>query len=66
MQIIYARIKRTSKYFGQNPPDDRKFPVIITGPKESYGVTGNNNQYRLADVELFVTLRNGDFVQIRR
>ncbi|WP_414440487.1 hypothetical protein [Burkholderia sp. 22PA0106] len=62
-QQIYAKIKRNSKYYGQSKPGER-FPVHIQhqGGWE-YVVYGNNNTYRLADVNLFVV--GDDNVELR-
>ena len=54
-QQLFAKIKRTSKYFGQT---DRGalFPVFVeAGYAEGYVVQGGpGGQYRLRDVNLFV------------
>lgn len=54
-QQIYAKIKRTSKYYGQGECG-ALFPVyVIAGPKEEYVVQGGpGGQYRLMDVSLFI------------
>lgn len=54
-QQLYARIKKTSKYFGQGEPG-ALFPVFIdAATKWEYRVIGGpGGQYRLADVDLFV------------
>ena len=57
-QQLYAKIKKSSKYYGQNDWAKEKgtfpFPVEIYGYPEGYCVKGNDNQYRLRDVNLFV------------
>lgn len=54
-QQLYAKIKKTSKYFGQGEPG-ALFPVYIDPTtKWEYCVTGSpGEQYRLKDVNLFV------------
>ncbi len=55
-QQIYARIKKSSKYYGQTAPGDL-FPVYVeaTGYREGYVVQGGpGGQYRLQDVNLYV------------
>lgn len=55
-QQIYARIKRSSKYYGQTAPDEL-FPVYLEamGYREGYVVQGGpGGQYRLRDVDLYV------------
>lgn len=56
-QQIYARIKRTSKYNYQNPPDGSAFPVHINASTNwEYCVEADSagTNYRLKDVELYV------------
>lgn len=51
-QKLLARIRPTSKYFGQGD-DGALFPVVVASNGE-YGVIGGpGGQYRLADVDLF-------------
>ncbi|UVS95957.1 hypothetical protein [Burkholderia glumae] len=53
-QQIYAKIKRSSKYYGQTQPG-ALFPVQISPLlRDEYVVNGNNNCYRLRDVNLFI------------
>jgi len=53
-QQLYAKIKKSSKYYGQTKPGER-FAVHIEHQNGwEYVVRGNNNDYRLADVNLFV------------
>lgn len=63
-QKLMARIRKSSKYFGQGD-EAVLFPVAITSPKE-YGVVGGpGGQYRLSDVDLFVVFdENADPIQI--
>lgn len=56
MQQIHAKIKRTSKYYGQGERD-ALFEVFIEANKGwEYIVKGNGNSYRLKDVNLFVVV----------
>jgi hypothetical protein len=52
-QRMLARIRSTSKYFGQGK-EGELFPVVVAA-KGNYGVIGGpGGQYRLGDVDLFV------------
>jgi hypothetical protein len=51
---LMARIKRTSKYYGQTPPGEW-FDVRFVDDG-GYPVLGNHNRYRLSDVILGVRL----------
>jgi hypothetical protein len=55
-QQLVARIKRSSKYWGQTPPN-KWFDVRVVD--DWCPVRGNNNQYRLGDVTLGVRLPSG-------
>jgi hypothetical protein len=61
---LYAKIKRTSKYFCQNEWAKRRgelpFPVqIVPHPQEDYWVQGDPvGWYRLSDVNLYL-IENG-------
>lgn len=63
---LYATIKRSSKYAHQQPRDlsgkAQPFEVEIGG-YDSYIFRGNDNQYRAADLTLFVRCRDA-FVRI--
>lgn len=64
-QQIYARIKRTSKYYGQTDKGFM-FPVQLD-PHEGkweYVVHGNGNNYRLVDVQLFILGADGTELRI--
>lgn len=51
-QKLLARIRPTSKYFGQGD-EGQLFPVVVAH-KGEYGVVGGpGGQYRLRDVDLF-------------
>ena len=54
-QQLYAKIKRTSKYYGQTE-HGALFPVfVLAGWAEGYVVQGGpGGQYRLKDVNLYV------------
>lgn len=52
-QKLMARIRPSSKYFGQ-ADEGQLFPVVVAS-REDYGVIGGpGGQYRLIDVDLFV------------
>lgn len=53
-QQLYARIKRTSKYYGQGEKG-ALFPVYIRAGCGDYHVSGGpGGQYRMRDVALYV------------
>ena len=57
-QQLYAKIKKTSKYYGQGEKG-ALFPVFIDAGRSGYDADyavqgGPGGQYRLADVNLFV------------
>lgn len=64
-QQLYARIKRSSKYYDQTPEDGSAFAVrVIAGPREGYLVQGGpGGQYRLRDVHLYI-IDDGEEVRI--
>nr|BDD47746.1 hypothetical protein 9 [Piscirickettsiaceae bacterium] len=68
--IIYARIKKTSKYAYQNDWQGypSHFPVHIQSPaKDDYIVKGGvGGQYRLSDVNLYVKDIDGNPIKISR
>lgn len=57
MQQIYARIKRTSKYYrSQHNPEDPLFPVVVA-PQFGWEYCvhgGPGGHYRRCDVKLFI------------
>lgn len=61
-QQLVARIKRSSKYYGQTPPN-QWFDVRVVEDR-SYHLRGNNNNYRLGDVTLGMRLRSGAVVDL--
>ncbi len=62
-QQLYAKIKRSSKYYGQTTPGERFEVHIQYQGGWDYVVQGNLNNYRLADVNLFVV--NDDGIELR-
>lgn len=57
-QKLLARIRPTSKYFGQGG-EGQLFPVVVASTGE-YGIIGGpGGQYRLSDVDLFVVFDDG-------
>jgi hypothetical protein len=59
LQLV-ARIKRSSKYWGQTAPD-QWFEVRVV-EDNYYQLRGNNNNYRLGDVACGVRLASGTIV----
>lgn len=59
-QQLVARIKRSSKYYGQTPPN-RWFTVTVV-EDSWYQLRGNSNNYRVSDVALGVRLPSGKIV----
>lgn len=54
-QQLYAKIKRSSKYYGQTEKGELFKVFVEAGHPDSYVVQGGpGGQYRLADVNLFV------------
>lgn len=64
MQQLYARIKRSRKYYGQGEKN-ALFEVFIDTPEnwEYVVIGGPGGRYRLADVNLFV-VENGREMRI--
>jgi hypothetical protein len=65
-QQLFARIKKTSKYYGQGLPGDW-FDVEIEhnlGPGQ-HSIRGNNNLYRREDVTFGVRIESGMVVQLK-
>lgn len=67
--VLAARIKKSSKYYGQGGPDrddDEGFPVCIGNDVGGYVVQGGpGGQYRLADVELWALTPSAVWVLIK-
>jgi hypothetical protein len=61
-QQLVARIKRSSKYWGQTEPN-QWFVVRVVGDTY-YHLRGNNNNYRLGDVAMGVRLDSGAVVDL--
>ncbi len=62
-QQLVARLKRSSKYWGQTPPNQWFDVRVVQG--DSYCLRGNANNYRLADVHLGMRLIDGSVVDLR-
>lgn len=56
-QQLVARIKRSSKYFGQTAPNQWFDVEVAEGTY--YQLRGNNNNYDVVDVVLGMRLSNG-------
>lgn len=61
-QQLVARIKRSSKYFGQTKPG-AWFDVRVVQDL-GYGLRGNNNNYRFGDVAFGIRLPNGKIAEL--
>lgn len=57
-QKLFARIRPSSKYYGQGG-EDFLFPVVITSSPEYRVSGGPGGQYRLKDVDLFAEFTSG-------
>lgn len=54
-QQLYARIKKSSKYFGQGEKGELFEALVVPGDPAGYLVQGGpGGQYRLSDVNLYV------------
>lgn len=62
-QQLVARIKRSSKYYGQTKPNEW-FAVRVV-PDMGYGLRGNNNNYRFGDVVFGIRLEDGTVVELK-
>jgi hypothetical protein len=64
---LYALIKKSSQYYSQQHTNGQHFPVsfIRDGRTGLHIVNGNNNRYRLADVNFFVQIEDR-FVKISK
>lgn len=63
-QQLIARIKRSSKYWGQTAPNQWFDVRVVRG--DSYCVWGNSNHYRLQDVAIGVRLADGSTVDLSK
>lgn len=61
-QKLVARIKRTSKYYGQSPACGW-FQIRIVDD-EGMRVRGNYNNYRLSDLVIGVVTRSGAIIEL--
>lgn len=62
-QQLVARIKRSSKYYGQTAPN-AWFDVLVCGDR-SYRLRGNSNNYRTSDVVFGIRLDSGEIVELK-
>lgn len=63
-QQIFAKLKKTSKYYNQKRPGER-FEVHVEQQGEwEYVVHNAGNDYRLSDVDLFVVGADGRELKI--
>lgn len=62
-QQLVARIKRSSKYFGQTEPGEW-FDVRGVGDR-SYPWRGNHNNYRSSDLAFGLRLDDGSVIELR-
>lgn len=63
-QQLVARIKRSSKYYGQTVPGEW-FDVRMVEDRH-YQVRGNNDNYRISDLAFGVRLEGGTVVELRQ
>lgn len=67
-QQLYAKIKKSSKYFYQNEYAKERgtfpFPVKIRGYHGDYCVKADIGDYRLRDVSLFV-IADGEEIKLK-
>ncbi len=61
---IVARIKRSSKYWGQTAPN--QWFDVERFVDDYYHIRGNNNNYRLSDVLLGVRLDDGSVLDFAK
>jgi hypothetical protein len=63
-QQLVARIKRSSKYWGQTAPN-AWFPVRVSG-NSGYCFRGNEDQYRLCDIALGIVKDDGKILDFSK
>lgn len=63
-QQLYAKIKKSSKYYGQTKPGELFAVHVEQRGSWNYTVNGNGNDYRLSDVNLFVVGADGRELKI--
>ena len=61
-QQLVARIKRSSKYWGQTPPN-QWFDVRLVHDNY-YQLRGNNNNYRICDVVMGARFADGTVIDL--
>lgn len=62
-QQLVARIKRSSKYWGQTAPNEWFDVRVVTDTY--YQLRGNNNNYRFVDVVMGIRLEGGTIVDFK-
>lgn len=62
-QQLVARIKRSSKYYGQTEPGAWFDIRVVTD--RCYPIRGNNNNYRRADLAFGVRLDSGEIIELK-
>lgn len=63
VQPLIARIKRSSKYYGQTEPG--KWFDVRAVKDRGYPWRGNNNNYRTSDLAFGVRLDDGSIVELK-
>lgn len=61
-QQLVARIKRSSKYYGQT--DSGAWFAVRVVDDDYYQLRGNNNNYRVCDVVMGLRLSNGKVLEL--
>lgn len=64
VQQLVARIKRSSKYWGQTAPNHWFDVHVVSG--DTYCLRGACNSYRLADCALGIRLADGTIVDLSK
>lgn len=62
-QQLVARIKRSSKYYGQTVAGEW-FEVRVVSNTSDYPLRGNNNNYRMSDVVFGIRLEDGTIADL--
>lgn len=62
-QQLVARIKRSSKYWGQTAPNAWFDVRVVTDTH--YQLRGNNNNYRFVDVVMGIRIEDGRIVDFK-
>ena len=63
-QQLVARLKRSSKYWGQTKPDEW-FDVRVVNDSQ-YQLRSNNNNYRIVDVVVGIRFANGVILDLQK